>query len=42
MSVLGRDILDMFALIIDRRADVIALIGDRHDYTIQHHRDPRL
>ncbi len=35
MSVLGRDILEMFALIVDRRADVIAIIGGQHHYTIQ-------
>ncbi len=42
MSVLGRDVLEMFTLIIDRRAGVIALIGDQHYYTIQHHSIPRL
>lgn len=36
MSVLGRDVLEMFALIVDRRADVITLIGGQHSYTIQH------
>jgi len=36
MSVLGRDILEIFTLIMDRRADVVALIGDQHYYTIQH------
>jgi hypothetical protein len=35
MSVMGRDILEMFALIVDRRADVIAIIGGQHHYTIQ-------
>ena len=34
MSVLGRDILEMFALIVDRRADVIAIIRGQHYYTI--------
>ena len=34
MSVLGRDILDLFALIIDRRSDVVAMIGGQHAYTI--------
>ena len=34
MSVLGRDILEMFALIVDRRADVIAIIRGQHCYTI--------
>jgi hypothetical protein len=35
MGVLGRDILDMFALIVDRRADVLAIIGQDHTYAIQ-------
>ena len=30
VSVLGRDILDMFALILDRRADVVAIIAGNH------------
>ena len=34
MSVLGRDILGMFALIVDCRADVISIIGGQHQYTI--------
>jgi len=34
MSVLGRDILEMFALIVDRRADVVAIVRDQHSYTI--------
>ena len=34
MSVLGRDILEMFALTVDRRADVIAIIRGQHYYTI--------
>jgi predicted aspartyl protease len=34
MSVLGRDILEMFALVVDRRADVVAIIGGQHYYTI--------
>jgi predicted aspartyl protease len=36
MSVLGRDILEMFAVIVDRRADVVAFIGGQHHYAIQH------
>lgn len=40
MSVLGRDILEMFTLIMDRRANVVALIGDQHYYTIQHRISP--
>ena len=34
MSVLGRDILDMFTLILDRLGSQIALIGGEHDYAI--------
>lgn len=34
MSVLGRDILDHFALIADRQASALALIRDRHRYQI--------
>ncbi len=35
MSILGRDILDMFALIVDRRADTVAILGGNHRYSIQ-------
>ena len=34
MSVLGRDILDLFAVIVDRQAVVVSVIGGRHHYTI--------
>jgi hypothetical protein len=34
MTILGRDILDSFALIVDRPGDTIALLGQRHYYTI--------
>ena len=34
MSVLGRDILDMFSLVIERRADVVAILGGHHSYSI--------
>jgi len=34
MSVLGRDILDMFALVLDRRASVVAILGGQHTYRI--------
>ena len=34
MSVLGRDILDMFASIIDRQNDIVTIIGGLHSYTI--------
>jgi predicted aspartyl protease len=35
MSVLGRDLLDMFVLIVDKGNDVVAIIGGHHRYTIQ-------
>jgi hypothetical protein len=38
MSVLGRDILDMFVLIVERRANVVAIIGQDHTYTIHSRR----
>jgi hypothetical protein len=34
MSVMGRDILEMFALIMDRSANLIAIVGGNHRYTI--------
>jgi hypothetical protein len=34
MSVLGRDITNMFALIVDRPQDVVALLGKGHRYGI--------
>ena len=34
MSVLGRDILSLFALIVDRQAETVCLLGQRHTYTI--------
>src|SRR5262245_36051165 len=34
MSVLGRDLLNLFALIIDRQGDTICLLGQGHSYTI--------
>jgi hypothetical protein len=34
MSVLGRDVLDLFAVIVDRPGDTIALIGQRHRYSV--------
>jgi predicted aspartyl protease len=34
MSILGRDVLDLFALIVDRRANVVAIVGQDHTYTI--------
>ena len=35
MSVLGRDITDMFALIADKKNDRLTLIGGNHSYSIQ-------
>ena len=35
MNVLGRDITGLFAAIIDRPANVVYLIGQRHRYTIE-------
>ena len=35
ISVLGRDIIDLFAVIVDRIHDVICLLGQRHHYIIQ-------
>jgi hypothetical protein len=34
MSVLGRDITNLFALIVDRPRDVACLLGQRHQYII--------
>jgi len=34
ISVLGRDIMDRFAVIVDRPNDVICLLGQRHHYII--------
>jgi predicted aspartyl protease len=34
MSVVGRDILDLFALIVDRQRDIVCLLGQEHSYTI--------
>jgi len=35
MSVLGRDIIGLFALIVDRPGDVVCFIGQRHRYVIE-------
>ena len=35
MSVLGRDILEMFAVIVDRSHDLVCLLGARHRYRIE-------
>jgi hypothetical protein len=34
MSVLGRDITNLFALIVDRPQDVVCLVGQGHRYVI--------
>lgn len=34
MSVLGRDITRLFAVIIDQPGDVVCLLGQWHHYTI--------
>jgi len=34
MSVLGRDITGLFALIVDRPGNVVCLLRQRHRYTI--------
>jgi Aspartyl protease len=35
MSVLGRDITDNFALIVDRPGDLVCLLGQKHRYVIE-------
>ena len=35
MSVLGRDIMQMFAVIVDRPDDVVSLVGQQHRYVIE-------
>jgi len=35
ISVLRRDITDLFAVIVDRPRDVVCLVGQRHRYTIE-------
>lgn len=35
MSVLGRDILNLFAVIVHCAANVVTMIGEPHTYTIQ-------
>jgi hypothetical protein len=34
MSILGRDITNQFALIIDRPRDLVCLLGPGHRYSI--------
>jgi Aspartyl protease len=35
MSILGRDITDLFAAIIDRPGNVVCLLGQHHQYRIE-------
>jgi len=35
INILGRDITDLFAVIVDRLRDVVCLLRQRHYYTIQ-------
>ena len=35
ISVLGRDITELFAVIVDWPRDVVCLVGQRHRYTIE-------
>lgn len=35
MSVLGRDVTDLFAVIVDRPGDIVCLLGQRHRYAIE-------
>jgi hypothetical protein len=35
ISVLGRDITGLFAVIVDRPRDVVCLVGQRHRYNIE-------
>jgi predicted aspartyl protease len=34
MSVLGRDLLDRFTLVVDRALEVVALLAGKHSYSI--------
>lgn len=34
MSILGRDILNLFAVIVDRQGNTVCLLGQSHFYTI--------
>jgi hypothetical protein len=35
MSVLGRDITNLFGVIVDRPGDVVCLVGQGHRYLIE-------
>jgi len=37
ISVLGRDLLDLFAVIVDRPSDLVCLLSQRHGYAITQH-----
>jgi predicted aspartyl protease len=34
MSVLGRDVIELFTLIVDRPGNVVCLLGQRHGYRV--------
>jgi predicted aspartyl protease len=34
MSVLGRDVTGLFAVVVDRPSNIVCLLGQRHQYTI--------
>ena len=34
MSVLGRDILGLFAVIVDQPRDLVCMVSGRHTYTV--------
>jgi len=36
MSVLGRDVTGLFAVIVDRPGDAVCLLGQRHRYRVEH------
>jgi hypothetical protein len=35
MDVLGRDLTNLFAVIVDRPGDVVCLVGQQHRYRIE-------
>ncbi|MBI3756962.1 MAG: aspartyl protease family protein [Deltaproteobacteria bacterium] len=35
MCILGRDVTDLLAVVVDRPRDVVCLLGQRHRYTIE-------
>jgi hypothetical protein len=36
MSVLGRDVTDLFAVIVDRPGDTVLMLSQRHSYRVEH------